>query len=282
MYALGAKSTPFVVPNETQRKQAIGPLAGEKLKVRKALGDPEKYWKPVPTPQPGDWLHDHDEDGQTYDQYKTAERNVVGNKEKTTLYIKPLQPMPLEFLEKCYKFSMAFFYGMPVKILPVTDISKLKVANRINEGTKKIQYHAGDLLKIMQGHIPKDSYAMLCIIKDDLYPRDSWNFVYGMASITGRTGVFSFARYYPDFYGDKVEGNVDDVILYRACKVMSHEMGHMFGIKHCVHYSCSMNGSNHEAEASTRPLELCPVCLRKLQLAIDFDPQKDMQLCLIV
>lgn len=52
---------------------------------------------------------------------------------------------------------------------------------------------------------------------------------------------------------------------------MAHEIGHMFGIKHCVHYSCLMNGSNHAEEASKKPVEYCPVCLRKLQTNLKFD-----------
>ncbi len=32
-----------------------------------------------------------------------------------------------------------------------------------------------------------------------------------------------------------------------------------------------MNGSNHLQESDSRPLSLCPVCLRKLQSGIGFD-----------
>jgi archaemetzincin len=45
----------------------------------------------------------------------------------------------------------------------------------------------------------------------------------------------------------------------------------MFGIRHCVYYECVMNGSNHLQESDSRPLELCVVCLRKLQSNIKFD-----------
>ena len=34
---------------------------------------------------------------------------------------------------------------------------------------------------------------------------------------------------------------------------MTHEIGHMFGIKHCVHFNCLMNGSNHEEENDSKP-----------------------------
>ena len=33
---------------------------------------------------------------------------------------------------------------------------------------------------------------------------------------------------------------------------------------HCTAFRCLMNGSNHQEERDSRPLHLCPVCLRKL------------------
>jgi archaemetzincin len=43
---------------------------------------------------------------------------------------------------------------------------------------------------------------MIGVCLSDLYPKDEWNFVFGLASIKGRTGVFSFARYDERFYGN--------------------------------------------------------------------------------
>lgn len=45
----------------------------------------------------------------------------------------------------------------------------------------------------------------------------------------------------------------------------------MFGVRHCIYYECLVNGSNHLQESDSRPLELCVVCLRKLQSNIKFD-----------
>ena len=40
---------------------------------------------------------------------------------------------------------------------------------------------------------------------------------------------------------------------------------------HCAYFACCMNESKSILEAESQPLFLCPVCLRKLQKAINFD-----------
>ena len=57
----------------------------------------------------------------------------------------------------------------------------------------------------------------------------------------------------------------------RTLKVAGHETGHMLGLQHCLFHACLMNGSNSLPESDAQPLELCPVCLRKLQWNVAFD-----------
>jgi archaemetzincin len=106
---------------------------------------------------------------------------------------------------------------------------------------------------------------------EDLYPEPSWNFVFGQASLRERVGCYSFVRYDPAFYGQKRDKDYEKVLLKRSCKVLTHETGHMFGLLHCIYFSCAMNGSNHLNESDSRPMHLCPVCLRKLQHSVGFD-----------
>ena len=60
----------------------------------------------------------------------------------------------------------------------------------------------------------------------------------------------------------------------RATATLVHEISHMFGLSHCVYWECAIAGSNNQAEADRRPLHVCPVCLRKLHFALDFDPAR--------
>lgn len=54
-------------------------------------------------------------------------------------------------------------------------------------------------------------------------------------------------------------------------KVINHELCHTFGMRHCIYFTCLMNGSSGYEEASKKIEHLCPVCLRKLQCALSFD-----------
>jgi archaemetzincin len=55
--------------------------------------------------------------------------------------------------------------------------------------------------------------------------------------------------------------------LGRVCRTASHELGHCFGIDHCVYYACSMQGSASLAEDARQPPYLCPIDLAKLLYA---------------
>ena len=45
----------------------------------------------------------------------------------------------------------------------------------------------------------------------------------------------------------------------------------MFGLKHCIYYHCTMNGTNGDFEKSFEDQTLCVVCVMKLHLTIKFN-----------
>jgi archaemetzincin len=100
---------------------------------------------------------------------------------------------------------------------------------------------------------------MLTITMEDLYPGPNWAYCFGWAMYKARTGVFSFLRFDPKYInGDEEEVQTDggSQLLYNSCHVMVHETGHMYGMTHCTHYECTMNGFNSSTE-----LELMKKCM---------------------
>jgi archaemetzincin len=262
----------FQIPDEKTRRDAIGSLLGASTLLKKALEVIIPLFKPVPKPNSGDWLASHHEDGQTYEEYASQPKNIVSDKRKT-IYIQPVEEnIDKDFVENLRKFTKAYYFGLETKVLPTLDLAKLKVGSRINDYSGKLQYNASHILRGLEGKLPSDAYCMIAVCLTDLYPRDEWNFVFGMAALRNRTGVFSFARYQESFFSSSKSAKEDkSLLLLRSAKVMVHEIGHMFGLQHCIYYSCIMNGTNHFEENDKRPPFMCPVCLRKLQHNIGFD-----------
>jgi archaemetzincin len=259
----------FVPPTKMAREQAIGPPISDKL-MKACIQNHEKFYTPMGPAKPGEWLDSQKEIGQTFNQYVMYKKTKIGTKGKTVLYFLPFQKVDEAIIGRCMQLCEAFFDGASVKLMKQEDITKTTVAHRDNGGI--LQYNAMQIMAQAKQFFLPDAYATLSIMMDDLYPYDSWNYCFGWGEYASGSGVFSMARYDPKFHGIKVDGDPNDIILFRACKIMTHEMTHMFGIWHCIYFRCAMNGINNEEEASNSPLELCPVCLRKLQYNIGFNP----------
>jgi archaemetzincin len=267
---LTSEAVDFKPPTAQERLAAVGPTEGLDETLRKALQVDD--FKPVPVPKPGDWLAAHRETGQTFEQFVRSKPNRP-DKQRNIIYLQPLGEFPqlnIPLLETLKQYASAYF-GMPVKERPPLPIHGRAVTTRTNQFTGNRQVLTGDVLSILRKNLPPDAFCLMAITMEDLYPDPSWNFVFGQASLRDRVGVYSFARYDPAFYGQKRDQDYEKILLWRSCKVLVHEIAHMFGLMHCIYFKCAMNGSNHLGESDARPMHLCPVCLHKLHHSIGFD-----------
>jgi len=77
--------------------------------------------------------------------------------------------------------------------------------------------------------------------------------------------------------GSDIASLVKPVLLKRAAKLIIHEIGHLYGMEHCIHHSCNMNGTANLMEDFAAPSHWCGVCLRKLHYRLGFDVIKRYQ-----
>jgi archaemetzincin len=194
--------------------------------------------------------------------------------ERDIIYLQPIGPFAnhTPSLQTFEQYTEAFF-NLEVSLLDPITVDSLQATTR--EGDYGPQLRTDDVLAALEHLLPEDGFLLVGLTMTDLYPGEDWNFVFGYASSDKRVSVYSLLRLDP-LIDDPAEP-VDDelrraIILRRSLKVMSHELTHSFGIRHCIHYDCLMNGANHLGEVDIHPMHVCPVCLRKLHVATGLDP----------
>lgn len=261
-------------------------------------GQPGSLFQLITVHCDSDWISAHPEELQDFESFYRDPYRKTPNASHNTIYIQTIGsfgeagPQTDRYVEWLREYCQAFFYGLSVKLLPAVTVAETRCSFRVNSNSYNLQILTGDLLRFLGNRKPKDAFCIVGITMIDLYPKDSWNFVFGQASLSMGMGVFSFARYDDNFYSRNYAGRlkkrlqpkqgdysvfdgyytppITSTLLLRSCKTMTHEIGHMFGIKHCQWLTCVMQGSNHLEESDRRPLDFCPICLRKLQSAIGF------------
>jgi archaemetzincin len=228
----------------------------------------------LPKPGPGDWLAQHHEDGQTFEQYLAA-KPVRRSAKLTTIYIcliGEFTPKQRDVLTATEKY-LGILYDAPVKerkSVALSDIPPRGQRRREDSHQILTTYVLGEVLGKDR---PKDALAYLAFTATDLYPREDWNFVFGQASLSERVGVWSIHR-----NGDPAEsGEAYRLCLRRTLKTAGHETGHILTMQHCIAFHCGMNGSNNRAESDRAPLAFCPVCFRKLCWNLQVNPQTHLQ-----
>lgn len=222
-------------------------------------------------PKPGEWLAAHKETGQSFSEYLRIRPNILTER-RNKLYVQPIGDFAdkqKELVTLSAEF-LSLYFNCEVVTLAAMDESEIPAsAKRVHPswgGKQLLTTHILD--NILAQELPEDAFAAIAFTTTDLWPGDGWNFVFGQAALRHRVGVWSLQR-----YGDPTK---DDAafrkVLGRTIKVATHETGHMFSIKHCIKYSCNMQGSNSLPESDTQPLALCPECHAKVLYATGAEP----------
>ena len=128
------------------------------------------------------------------------------------------------------------------------------------------QYDASYIFDLLDKDIKnKNQFRTLGVIDEDIYV-DTLNFIFGRAKYPKNEfykfhglALISVARLKETFYR---RSSNDSLFELRVLKEAIHELGHTFGLPHCLNY-CIMRFSNHLKDTDDKPYKYCDTCEKK-------------------
>ncbi|CAF4076527.1 unnamed protein product [Rotaria sordida] len=260
------------------------------------------------------WLAQNVEKGQTYMEYLQLSRTLhtQSSSHRKTIYLTMFGQIDNTIfdIDSLIDYTQRFFQ-MPVKIInPFISVQwndqtnqwtcimnlnngqnrSFKLRTRFHEKTKHSQICVTGILNLLQKIVPNDARCLIALTMYDLYGDETDLFIAGFARGNFRVATFSLYRYDPyltfnefDWFSCKLKDpskskiQISDrrnLLLLRTCRLLTHEICHLFGIAHCIFYSCLLNGSGDLEEDFSQPLLECPIDLRKLYTLINFNIHK--------
>ena len=88
-----------------------------------------------------------------------------------------------------------------------------------------------------------------------------FTYIFGQAFLEGRTGIASVFRLSNERYGMEADKNL---LLERICKEIIHELGHTFGLIHCIIPDCVMRSGTYVEDIDQKNAVFCPKCKQEL------------------
>ncbi|SEW32247.1 archaemetzincin [Chitinophaga arvensicola] len=238
----------------------------------RAIGENDVKLK---TPKAGEWLFEHKEKGQTFEAYKGS-KPIRPTSHKAVIYLMPIgdfTPLQEKGLKLTRDYVEIFFQLKTILLKKVTDKTVPPYAIR-QKGNNNIQLLAPYVLdSLLWEKTPRDGIALLAISAKDLYPKNDWNYVFGLASYTRRVGVSSIYR----LQNKQLDTVNFGLFLRRLVNISSHEIGHMMSIQHCTFAMCVMNGSNSLQETDLSSNRLCSECQKKLFWNFRYDNKQRLK-----
>ncbi|MCK4304718.1 MAG: archaemetzincin family Zn-dependent metalloprotease [Candidatus Eisenbacteria sp.] len=152
----------------------------------------------------------------------------------------------LEAMENCLQGT----FGLPTRRLGVFPEPS------VSYDSKRDQYSSSDMLQVLAAIQPPDAVRVLGITERDIFI-PMLSFIFGQAQLGGRIALISLARLRQTFYGLPPD---PELLMKRACKEAIHELGHTFGLTHCLDQGCAMSLSTAIQQVDSKAQAFCGNC----------------------
>lgn len=245
-----------------------------------------------------DWLLSRPEAPEDFETFHAALLTRRRGPTRKYIYLQPIDLSEglvgsalLASLQNC---TEAFFLGLQVRCLPSVPAASIHCSSRPSQDSDRLQLHTEGILAFLKNSKPGDALCVLGLTLSDLYPCEAWSFTFSTFLPGHEVGICSFARFSGELLkvgpsaldraGAQVAADDPETTLrdrggtvyfttlgvVQCCKVTCHELCHLLGLGSCRWLRCLMQGALSLDEALRRPLDLCPICLRKLQHVLGF------------
>lgn len=173
-----------------------------------------------------------------------------------SIYLACLNNSCPDLLQKlAEKMNKTFLF--PVRTL------QLKLDLKSFYSQEREQYEATSILKSLESLRPNFSGKIIAMMSEDIYI-PIFTYVFGLAHLNGNSAVVSYYRLQNQYYGLKPDHSL---LFIRIYKEVIHEMGHLFGLRHCYKSWCVMYSANTIDDLDIKSDAFCEEC-EQILLAI--------------
>ena len=125
---------------------------------------------------------------------------------------------------------------------------------------RRRQYNGNKLLLEIESRETPGYIKRIGLFRVDLFI-PILTYIFGQASLNGRSGIASLYRLRNEQYGLKKN---HALMQDRFRKVVIHELGHTFGLIHCHTPECVMRSSTYVEDIDQKEIDFCLNCRSKL------------------
>ena len=120
----------------------------------------------------------------------------------------------------------------------------------------RLQYSSTLILRELVRAVPSNALRILGVTEVDLFI-PMLSFIYGQAQLGGKGAIVSTARLGQEFYSMPRNQGLKS---YRTTKEAIHELGHTFGLIHCLDKGCPMSLATTIQQLDAKGSEFCSGC----------------------
>jgi archaemetzincin len=170
------------------------------------------------------------------------------------IYLVPIELEDSSYLEEVERFVFNTF-GLRTREKEF----KINLADAFDQN--RGQYNSSLILRQLITKPPADAEKILAVLDVDLFI-PILTFVFGEAQLKGTGAVVSTHRLQNRFYGLPENR---ELTTGRLLKEAVHELGHTFGLIHCLQPKCVMNSSTYVENIDQKSDEICPLCQKSMK-----------------